>query len=142
MVHPYRQTVVAWFQEIWHKGNLGALDRFMTDDTVFHSADGLVLKGYQAFRNSHLQFLGLFKKLQCVVKHSLIDGHELCATVHVKAIHRKTGKRVHFQVMNRVRFDEEGKICEAWDTVDWLTCLTQLGALPEGFLLKGLTGET
>lgn len=141
MVHPYRQTVVAWFEEVWHKGNLAALDRFMTEETVFHSADGLALKGFQEFRASHLQLLGLFKKLHCIVKHTLIEGRALCATVSVKAIHRKSGRRVHFQVMNRVRFDEQGKILEAWDTVDWLTCLTQIGALPEGFLLKGLAGN-
>lgn len=140
MTHPYRQLVNQWFSEIWNKDDTTGLERFVNSDTVFHSANGSQLKGMEEFRDSMKQLRVYFDKFYCLVLHSIIEGNTLCATVRIKATHRKTGKRVQFQAMNRVLFDEKGKIKATWDTIDWLTCLINIQALPKDVLALGLSG--
>jgi steroid delta-isomerase-like uncharacterized protein len=43
-----------------------------------------------------------------------------------------TGKRIEVQVIDIMRFDGTGAVCEHWGVMDTLSMLQQLGALPDG----------
>ena len=43
-----------------------------------------------------------------------------------------TGKNVDVQLIDIIRFDDEGLACEHWGVVDLMTMMQQLGAIPEG----------
>lgn len=137
----YCQTIKDWFATIWDKGDLASLPKFMTDQTVFNSADGLALKGFSEFKASQLQMRTFFENFRCQVLATVVEGNVVASTVQVQAVHRLSRKIVRFQAMNRVQFDPTGKIREAWDTIDWLHCLIQLGSLPKDMLIQGFAGK-
>ena len=43
-----------------------------------------------------------------------------------------SGKRIEVQLIDIMRFDDAGSVCEHWGVMDMLSMLQQLGALPEG----------
>jgi len=134
----YRSFVMNWFEKVWNQGDVSTLDCFMTDQTVFHGSDGVDLVGFEAFRASQDRMRQFFSHFRCLVLNTTVEAAVLCSTVRIKAKHRATGKRVQFQAMNRVLFDSSGKIQEAWDTIDWMSCLIQLNVIPPDFLTRCL----
>ena len=60
------------------------------------------------------------------------------ARVRVSATHKgefmgvgATGKHVAMQLIDIMRFDEDGLVCEHWGVADMLSLMQQLGAVPE-----------
>jgi predicted ester cyclase len=43
-----------------------------------------------------------------------------------------TNARVQVQLVDIMRFDESGRVCEHWGVADMLSLLQQLGAIPAG----------
>jgi predicted ester cyclase len=43
-----------------------------------------------------------------------------------------TGKSVDVQLVDIMRFDEDGLVAEHWGVVDMLAMMQQLGVVPEG----------
>ena len=43
-----------------------------------------------------------------------------------------SGRRAEIRLIDIMRFDDAGKICEHWGVMDMLTMLQQLGAIPDG----------
>jgi steroid delta-isomerase-like uncharacterized protein len=43
-----------------------------------------------------------------------------------------SGKRIEVQLIDIMRFDDAGLVCEHWGVMDMLTMLQQLGAVPDG----------
>ncbi len=43
-----------------------------------------------------------------------------------------SGTRIAVQLIDIMRFDDEGLVCEHWGVMDMLSMLQQLGALPDG----------
>ena len=43
-----------------------------------------------------------------------------------------SGKRIEVQMIDIMRFDDAGSVCEHWGVMDMLSMLQQLGAVPDG----------
>jgi predicted ester cyclase len=43
-----------------------------------------------------------------------------------------TGKRIDVNLIDIMRFNEAGMVCEHWGLMDMLSMMQQLGAIPEG----------
>lgn len=43
-----------------------------------------------------------------------------------------TGKSIDVKLIDIMRFNDAGKICEHWGLVDTLSMMQQLGAVPDG----------
>jgi hypothetical protein len=43
-----------------------------------------------------------------------------------------SGKVVEVQIIDIMRFDDAGLVCEHWGLADMLSLLQQLGAIPDG----------
>ena len=122
--------------------NAGDLDGFgamLADDFVEHEeTPGLaptkagVLEFFRMYRAA-------FPDLQMEPQDVLPSGDRAVARVRATGTHQgefmgmaPTGKNVDVQLIDIIRFDDEGLAREHWGVVDLMTMMQQLGAIPEG----------
>ena len=110
----------------------GAVDRLVTEDFVHNGEQ----RGRDGQREGVEYFLRAFPGLRHEIEFMLAEGDLVTARQTWDGIQdaeflgvAPTGKRVRFTstAILRVR---DGMIAEAWDEVDFLAVLGQLGALP------------
>jgi steroid delta-isomerase-like uncharacterized protein len=80
-----------------------------------------------------------FPDLHMDVEEILASGDKTVARVKVTGTQNgglmgmpATGKSVEVQMIDIMRFDEDGLVCEHWGVMDMLSMLQQLGAIPDG----------
>jgi predicted ester cyclase len=73
------------------------------------------------------------------VEDLVADGDKTVARVTVAGTHRgsfmgipPTGASVDMQLIDIMRFDEAGRVCEHWGVADMLSLMQQLGVVPAG----------
>jgi predicted ester cyclase len=71
------------------------------------------------------------------VEDLMADGDKTVARVRATATHdgefmgiAPTGERVAMQLIDIMRFDDDGLVCEHWGVADMLSLMQQLGAVP------------
>jgi len=132
------KTVVVHFtEEIWHKGNLGALDRFIAPDYVRHTSyfrdSGRDVVGLEPTRKSIAAMRAVFPDIHFDLHDLLVDGDKVVARWACTGTQRgefrgvaPTGKHVAFTGINIYRL-RDGKMIERWAEEDGLSLLQQLG---------------
>ena len=132
------KTVVVHFtEEIWHKGNLGALDRFIAPDYVRHTSyfrdSGRDVVGLEPTRKSIAAMRAVFPDIHFDLHDLLVDGDKVVARWTCTGTQRgefrgvaPTGKHVAFTGINIYPL-RDGKIIERWAEEDGLSLLQQLG---------------
>jgi steroid delta-isomerase-like uncharacterized protein len=93
-------------------------------------------EGVQAFFKMYLE---AFPDLRMQAEDVLPSGDKVVARVRVTGTHRgdflgvpATGKPVDVQLVDIIRFGDDGLAHEHWGVFDTLTMLQQLGAVPAG----------
>jgi steroid delta-isomerase-like uncharacterized protein len=127
-----KQLVRRFYEEAINERDVGAVDRLLSEDFT-HDGE---LRGRAGQRQAVQYFLDAFPDLRNEIglllgEGDLVAAHQLWTGTHggeflgVPA----TGKAVEFTstAVLRVR---DGLIAEAWDEVDMLSVLQQLGAVP------------
>ncbi len=83
--------------------------------------------------------LTAFPDMQMDVEDLLASGDKTVARVRATATHDgefmgvpPTGNRVEIQLIDIMRFDDDGLVCEHWGVADMLSLLQQVGAVPAG----------
>jgi steroid delta-isomerase-like uncharacterized protein len=138
-----RDTVLhRWFEEVWNKARLEAIDELAAPDVVAHGlvdAQGREVKGVEAFKSFWRQFRGAFPDVRIDIEDDLIDGDKVMVRCSVRATHVGEGfglppttKPVNFSGVCIARF-KDGRITEAWNHFDFLSLYQQLGAIPANF---------
>lgn len=103
-------------------------------------------KTYRAFpptRAGVLQcfqmLLAAFPDVRMVPQDVIASGDKAVARVRVTGTHRgpfmgmpATGKRVEVELIDIIRFGDDGRAREHWGVVDQLAMMQQLGAIPAG----------
>lgn len=121
--------------------NAGDLDGFgdvLAEDFVEHEE----LPGLAPTKDGVLAFfrmyLGAFPDLEMRAEDVIASGDRAVARVRATGTHQgdflgmpATGRRVDVQLMDIIRFDDDGRAREHWGVLDQLTMLQQLGAIPE-----------
>jgi len=131
-----RVTLVhEWFEQVWNRGDVAAIDRLMADDVVIHGlqdADGRQLEGKQGFIPFFHRFREAFPDLQIVVEDTVVEGDTMACRCTVRGTHRghtlgfaATHRPVDFSGMCIVRV-RNGKIVEGWNNFDFATMSAQL----------------
>ena len=71
------------------------------------------------------------------VEDLIADDDKTVARVTATATHQgefmgvpPTGKRVEIQLIDIMRFDDDGLVCEHWGVADMLSLMQQLGVVP------------
>ena len=109
------------------------------DDFVEHEqAPGLEpnKEGVKAFFR---MYLDAFPDLRMEPEDILQDGDKVAIRARVTGTHKgdfmgipPTGKSIDFQIVDIVRFGDDGRGHEHWGVSDALTMMQQLGVVPEG----------
>jgi steroid delta-isomerase-like uncharacterized protein len=83
-------------------------------------------------------YLAAFPDLHMDVAEILASGDKAVARVRVTGTHNgefmgmpASGRSVDVQLIDIMRFDGAGLVCEHWGVVDMLSLLQQLGAIPD-----------
>ena len=122
--------------------NAGDVDGFgdmLADDFVDHEElPGLAptKEGVKAFFR---MYIAAFPNLRFDAKDVLVSGDKVVARARVTGTHQcefmgipATGKDVDVQVIDIVRFGDDGLGHEHWGVFDAMTMMQQLGVVPEG----------
>ena len=134
-VMTYPTLLHEWFEEIWNKGNIDAIDRLMTAETVIHhlDADGASARGPEEFRAFFKRFQGAFPDTKITVHNVFASGDMLAARWTVSAHH--AGDHLGFPATHKaievegmcIGHVRDGKLAEAWNLWDAYALMRQLG---------------
>ena len=121
-------------------GDIAGFGELMADDFVEHeivepgtppTKDG-VLAFFESLRTS-------FPDMRMAVEDVIAADDKAVARVTLSGTHRgefagipPTDKRVEVQLIDIMRFDDAGLICEHWGVADMLSLMQQLGVVPSG----------
>jgi predicted ester cyclase len=83
--------------------------------------------------------LSAFPDLRMDVEDLIASGDKTVARVRATATHQgefmgmpPTGNRVEMTLVDIMRFDGAGRVCEHWGVADMLSLMQQIGAVPAG----------
>jgi steroid delta-isomerase-like uncharacterized protein len=120
-------------------GDLAGFGDLVADDFVEHQGG----PGLPPTKEGTLEFfrmlLAAFPDMRMDVEDMIASGDKVVARVTATATHQGefmgvagTGSRVEVQLIDIMRFDDAGLVCEHWGVADLLTLLQQIGAVPAG----------
>jgi steroid delta-isomerase-like uncharacterized protein len=109
----------------------------VADDFVDHEET----PGLPPTKEGTLQFMRLllsaFPDMRMDVEDLLASGDKTVARVRARGTHKgdfmgvaPTGKVVNVELIDIMRFNDAGLVCEHWGLTDMLSLLEQIGALP------------
>jgi steroid delta-isomerase-like uncharacterized protein len=125
--------------ELINAGDIAGFGDLVADDFIEHQGG----PGFPATKEGTLDFfralLGAFPDMSMSVEDLVADRDKTVARVTVAGTHRgsfmgipPTGASVDMQLIDIMRFDEAGRVCEHWGVADMLSLMQQLGVVPAG----------
>lgn len=132
-------TTVRRLYDLINVGDIDGFARQFADDF----AEREELPGFPATKAGVIQYfrmlMAAFPDLRMVPEDVIASGDKAVARVRVTGTHKgpfagmsATGKRVEIQVIDIIRFGDDGLAREHWGIVDQLALMQQLGAIPAG----------
>jgi steroid delta-isomerase-like uncharacterized protein len=133
----YATTMRSTYDRI-SAGDVAGFGDLVADDLVEHEE----VPGLPTTKAGMLEYFGLllsaFPDLRMEVEDLIAAGDKTVARVRVSATHKgefmgvpATGEQVEIQLIDIMRFDEDGLVCEHWGVADMLSLMQQLGSVPE-----------
>ena len=142
MSDPKKNLLHQWFEEVWNKARIEAIDEMAAPDVIAHGlvdAHGNEITGREAFKGFWHQFRSVFPDVHIDVEDGLADGDKVMVRCTVRGTHSglgiglaPTGKKVAFSGVCIARV-KDNQIVEAWNNFDFLSMYQQVGAVPASF---------
>lgn len=133
-----KELVRRWFEEVWNKGRVEAIEEMFDANGIAHGLSDdpeNPIKGPRDFRPFHTVFRDAFPNMMIVIEDMVAEGDKVAARCSVRATHEgeflgrsATESPVDFAGITIVRIDK-GKIVEAWNNFDFMTLHRQVGLL-------------
>jgi steroid delta-isomerase-like uncharacterized protein len=125
--------------DLINAGDIDGFDRHVADDF----AEREELPGFPPTKAGVTQYFRMltaaFPDLRMVPEDVIASGDKAVARVRVTGTHQgpfmgmsATGKHVDVQLIDIIRFGDDGLAREHWGVVDQLAMMQQLGAIPAG----------
>jgi steroid delta-isomerase-like uncharacterized protein len=125
--------------ELINAGDIDGFGELVADDFVEHEES----PGLAPTKEGVLQFFRMYRTafpdLRMDTEEVLVSGDKTVTRARATGTHEgelmgmpATSKRVDVQLIDIMRFNGAGLICEHWGLVDMLSMMQQLGAIPEG----------
>jgi len=122
-----------------NKGDIAGFGDLVADDFVEHQGG----PGLPPTKEGTLEFfrilLAAFPDMHMNVEDLIANGDKTVARVTVTGTHKgefmevpPAGTRVEVQLIDIMRFDGAGLVCEHWGVADMLSLMQQLGVVPAG----------
>jgi steroid delta-isomerase-like uncharacterized protein len=122
--------------------NAGDVDGFgdlLAADFVEHEETPGLAPTKDGVKEFFRMYLAAFPDLRMDAKDVLASGDKVVARTRVTGTHQgelmgipATGKSVDVQLIDIMRFGDDGLVREHWGVVDALAMMQQLGVMPEG----------
>jgi steroid delta-isomerase-like uncharacterized protein len=129
-----KALVHRFFDGVWNHSDYSLIDQFIAPNFIQHFPGAA--SGREGFRNTVTQTHAAFGQMQVVIDDEIAEADRVvhrwtwnCTQTGAFAGIPATGKKVSFSGMTIVRL-AGGQIIEHWATVDTLSLLEQLGAIP------------
>jgi predicted ester cyclase len=119
-------------------GDIAGFGDLVADDFVEHQGlpDLPTKEGTLEFFRT---LLAAFPDMRMNVEDLIAGGDKTVARVNVTGMHKgefmgiaATGARVDMQLIDIMRFNGAGLVCEHWGVADMLSLMQQLGVVPAG----------
>ena len=130
-----KALVTRWFEEVWTKGRVDAIDEMLATDGVAHGLGGQDLHGPADFKVFHAAFRGAFPDVRVQMDELIAEGDKVAFRYTATGTHRgdtlgfpATDRAARFTGMGTVRV-AGGRIVEGWNVFDQLGMLAQLGVV-------------
>jgi steroid delta-isomerase-like uncharacterized protein len=131
-------TMRSTYQRI-NAGDIDGFGKLVADDFVEHEESS----GFPPTKEGTLEFfrviLTAFPDMYMEVEDLLASGDKTVARVRLTGTHQgefmsvpPTGKRADVQLIDIMRFNDAGLVCEHWGVADMLSLMQQLGVVPAG----------
>jgi steroid delta-isomerase-like uncharacterized protein len=127
------------FYDLVNAGDVDGFGELLADDFVEHEeTPGLTptKEGVMAFFR---MYIAAFPDLRMDPADVLTSGDKVVARVRATGTHRDefmgipaTGKSIDVQLIDIVRFGDDGRAREHWGVFDAMAMMQQLGVVPEG----------
>jgi len=126
-----------WFEEVWNKGRMEAIDEMASPDAIGHGqAQHDTDIGLKEFRIFATDLRRAFPDFKVTIDRVIEQGDIVVARWTTTMTHKgtflgfpATGKKVTVSGTS-MQSIENGKIVEGWDNWDQLGLLVQIGAVP------------
>jgi steroid delta-isomerase-like uncharacterized protein len=126
-----------WFEEVWNKGRIEAIDEMASPDVVGHGqAQHATDIGLNEFKPFVRALRSAFPDMKINIDYVIEQGDKVVARWTSTMTHKgeflgfaPTGKKVTVTGTTTQRISG-GKIVEGWDNWDQLGLLVQIGAVP------------
>ncbi len=137
MAHENSALIRRWFEEVWNKGRMEAIDEMASASVIGHGqAQHDTDIGLKEFKPFVVALRSAFPDIKIVIGHTIEQGDNVAARWTATMTHKgaflgfaSTGKKVTITGTTMLRFSN-GKIVEGWDNWDQLGLLVQIGAVP------------
>jgi steroid delta-isomerase-like uncharacterized protein len=127
-----KQLAWKFVDEIFNKGNINDVDRFVTPDFIYH-ARGEDIEGLEKFKEWFSSDTGVFSDIRITLVDSLAENGKVATAWIVEGTHEKEYSGIpathkKFETVGISIFHFEGnKINELWTVTDALTPALDLG---------------
>ncbi len=129
-----KALVRRWFEEVWNKGCVAAIDELLGANGVVHGL-GEDMHGPAAFKPFHAAYRDAFPDVKIELEDIIAEGDKVAFRWSATATHQGNGlkfaatnKPVRFSGMGVIRV-ENGKLVEGWNIFDQLGMMQQLGVV-------------
>ena len=132
-----------WFEEVWNKGRMEAIDEMASPDIVGHGqAQHDTDIGMAEFKPFVVDLRNAVPDMKVVIDQTIEQGDKVAARWTSTMTHKgeflgfaPTGKKATITGTSIQRISN-GKIVEGWDNWDQLGLLVQIGAVPAAHFVK------
>lgn len=125
--------------ELISAGDIAGFGDLVADGFVEHEGGPGFAPDKQGTLDYFRAMLEAFPDMRMEVEDLIAEGDKAVARVRVTATHRgdfmgilPTGAASDIQVIDIMRFDADGRVCEHWGVADMLSLMQQLGVVPDG----------
>jgi len=134
----HAETMRKTYERI-NAGDIAGFGELVSDDFVEHQGGA----GFPATKEGTLDFfrslLAAFPDMRMTVEDLIADRGKTVARVRVSGTHKgefmgvaPTAAHVDLPLIDIMRFDGAGLVCEHWGVADMLALMQQLGVVPSG----------
>jgi len=118
-------------------GDIAGFGDLLADDFVEHDEVPGLPPTKQGTLDYFQMLLSAFPDMQMDVEDLVAGEDKTVARVKARATHRgefmgvpPTGRPVEVRLIDIMKFDDDGLVCEHWGLVDMLSLMQQLGVVP------------
>ena len=120
-------------------GDVDGFGDLLADDFVEHEELPGLEPGKEGVKAFFRMYIGAFPDLRMTAEDVISSGDKVVARVRATGTHRgeflgipATGERIDAQLIDIIRFGDDGLAREHWGVFDTMTMMQQLGVVPEG----------